>query len=106
MERKNQAFRKLLKARGLAINDLVRMTGAGRCHLSMVLNGLALDQKPGRGRYLKPKLFRILTTAEITSLGWSEEYTAWLQRERHAKIISESSCGRKKPLFHSAASTD
>jgi transcriptional regulator with XRE-family HTH domain len=104
MKRKNPEFRRLLKARGLSINDLAAQTGAGRSHLSKLLNGLGYDEKPGRGRHTKPKLFLALRPEEIDALGWREEYDVWLENRRE-KNSEKSSCGTAEVLFHSQAST-
>lgn len=76
MPRKNSEFHRLLAARGQTINGLVAVTGAGRSHLSQVINNNRGD-KPGRGRHTRGKLYAVLTEQEIAALGWQAEFDAW-----------------------------
>jgi hypothetical protein len=75
---KQYKFHRLLKARGMSVGELVRLTGSGRSHFSKVINHLGYGEIPTRGRHLKPKLFALLTVEEIDALGWRPEYELWL----------------------------
>lgn len=69
---KNQPFHKLIRARGIDVNQLAYFIDCAPTHVSQVLNNI-----PGRGGHTRRKLFKWLLPEEIAARGWTGEYNAW-----------------------------
>lgn len=72
---KNPKFHQLIRARGIDVNQLAYFIDSQPTHVSQVLNNV-----PGRGGHTRRKLFKWLLPVEITVLGWTAEYNAWLAK--------------------------
>lgn len=71
----------LLGQRDTNITKLAAEIGAGRSHLSQVLNGHRT------GGITRVALYKKLTTLEIACLGWGDDYLAWCGTEAGKKFL-------------------
>lgn len=90
-------FKRLLKERGMSLQELARVAMVGRCHLSGVIHG-----KRSSGSFSRPRVAAHLTAAELEALNW-ENFTG-ANRGNGERNFPEGAA-RGVPLAAAAPST-